>query len=329
MEPESRPEALLSVRALRIAFDGVEAVRGLSFDVLPREVLAIVGESGAGKSLTARALLGMLPRGATASGTIRPDLAAHRGRRISLVPQDALSALSPVHPVGDQLAAAVRSVAGVSRKEARSRAVAALDRVGIPDAARKARAYPHEYSGGMRQRAVIAMATINEPDVVVADEPTTALDEEHRDQVLRVLADRREAVGAALVLVTHDMDVVGEHADRVLVMYAGRLTELGPAQEVLGRPRAPYTAGLLSCLPQHAPPGRRLPALRGTPPSPAALPAGCAFAPRCPLAADACHAAEPEPHQVEGRLVACDRWAQLPYPATELFQDRGKERQPA
>ncbi|MFJ5732802.1 ABC transporter ATP-binding protein [Streptomyces paradoxus] len=317
-------EPLLSVRELRIAFDGVEAVRGVSFDVRPREVLAVVGESGAGKSLTARALLGMLPRSATTSGTIRPDLSAHRGRRISLVPQDALSALSPVHPVGDQLAAAVRSVAGVSRKEARARAVAALDRVGIPDAARRARAYPHEYSGGMRQRAVIAMATINEPDVVVADEPTTALDEERRDQVLRLLAEQREAVGAALVLVTHDMDVVGGHADRVLVMYAGRLTELGAADEVLARPRAPYTAGLLASLPRNALPGRRLPALRGTPPAPGALPPGCAFAPRCPLAADVCRTAEPEPRKVDGRLLACHRAEELPHPAHALFL---KERQ--
>ncbi|MFH8697812.1 ABC transporter ATP-binding protein [Streptomyces chartreusis] len=317
-------DALLSVRDLRIAFDGVEAVRGLSFDVRPREVLALVGESGAGKSLTARALLGMLPRGATTSGTILPDLSDHRGRRISLVPQDALSALSPVHRVGDQLAAAVRSVARVSRAEARARAVAALDRVGIPDAARRARAYPHEYSGGMRQRAVIAMATVAGPGIVVADEPTTALDEEHRDQVLRVLAERREAVGAALVLVTHDMDVVRDHADRVLVMYAGRLTELGPAHEVLDRPRAPYTAGLLASLPQHAPPGRRLPALRGTPPAPGALPPGCAFAPRCPLAADICRTADPEPQRVEGRLVACHRWPELPHPATRLFQSQSQ-----
>ncbi|MFH8417632.1 ABC transporter ATP-binding protein [Streptomyces collinus] len=319
-------EPLLSVRELRIAFDGVEAVRGVSFDVRPREVLAVVGESGAGKSLTARALLGMLPRGAATSGTITPDLSAHRGRRISLVPQDALSALSPVHPVGDQLAAAVRSVAGVSRKEARARAVAALDRVGIPDAARRARAYPHEYSGGMRQRAVIAMATINEPDVVVADEPTTALDEERRDQVLRLLAEQREAVGAALVLVTHDMDVVGGHADRVLVMYAGRLTELGAADEVLARPRAPYTASLLASLPRNALPGRRLPALRGTPPVPGALPPGCAFAPRCPLAADVCRTTEPEPRELDGRLLACHRAEQLPHPAHALFS---KERRTA
>ncbi|MFE6198933.1 ABC transporter ATP-binding protein [Streptomyces sp. NPDC057838] len=319
-------EALLSVRGLRIAFDGTEAVRGLSFDVRRREVLAIVGESGAGKSLTARALLGMLPRDAAVSGTISPDLSAHRGRRISLVPQDALSALSPVHPVGDQLAAAVRSVTGVSRKEARARAVAALDRVGIPDAARRARARPHEYSGGMRQRAVIAMATINAPDVVVADEPTTALDEERRDQVLGLLAEQRAATGAALVLVTHDMDAVRGHADRVLVLYAGRLAELGPAREVLARPRAPYTAGLLASLPQHAPPGRRLPALRGTPPAPGTLPPGCAFAPRCPLADRICHTAEPEPQAADGRLVACHRWAELPHPAAELFSEG---RQPA
>jgi oligopeptide/dipeptide ABC transporter ATP-binding protein len=318
-------EPLLSVRDLRIAFHGVEAVRGLSFDVRPGEVLALVGESGAGKSLTARALLGMMPRGAVTRGSVRlrgaPDLAAERGRRIALVPQDALAALSPVHPVGDQLAAAVRSVRRVSRAEARARAVAALDRVGIPDAARAARAYPHEYSGGMRQRAVIAMATVNEPEVLVADEPTTALDEERRDQVLRVLAEQREAVGAALVLVTHDMDVVRDHADRVLVMYAGRLTELGPAGDVLARPRAPYTAGLLASLPQHAPPGRRLPVLRGTPPAPGALPAGCAFAPRCPLAADVCRATEPEPLQSDGRLVACHRRDEVPSPAMALFQE--------
>ncbi|MFE9441284.1 ABC transporter ATP-binding protein [Streptomyces sp. NPDC006602] len=321
-----QPEPLLSVRDLRIAFDGVEAVRGLSFDVRPREVLAVVGESGAGKSLTARALLGMLPPGATAGGSIRlrgeTDLVAQRGRRIALVPQDALSALSPVHRVGDQLAAAVRSVTGVSRKEARARAVAALDRVGIPDAARKARAYPHEFSGGMRQRAVIAMATINEPDVLVADEPTTALDEERRDQVLRVLGEQREALGAALVLVTHDLDVVRQHADRALVMYAGRLTELGPAQDVLTRPSAPYTAGLMASLPKYAPGGSRLPTLPGTPPAPGALPPGCAFAPRCPLAADTCHHEEPEPRPVGERLVACHRSAEVPYPSVELFLEK-------
>ncbi|MFF4523557.1 ABC transporter ATP-binding protein [Streptomyces bluensis] len=347
-------DVLLSVRELRIAVEGVEAVRGLSFDVRPREVLALVGESGAGKSLTARALLGMLPRGATASGSVRlrgdTDLTAQRGRRIALVPQDALSALSPVHPVGDQLAAAVRSVARVSRKEARARAVAALDRVGIPDAVRRARAYPHEYSGGMRQRAVIAMATVNEPDVVVADEPTTALDAELQEQVLRVLGEQREAVGAALVLITHDLAVVREHADRVLVMYAGRQVEQGPAARVLDRPRAPYTAGLLASVPgepgassEPAAPDepaasgdpaasgeparaggrrRRLPTIPGVPPVPAALPPGCAFAPRCPLAEDRCHREEPRPWWVDDdHEVSCHRWDDVPYPAAELFPE--------
>ncbi|MGW8065195.1 ABC transporter ATP-binding protein [Streptomyces ziwulingensis] len=302
-------QALLSVRDLRIAFGAVEAVRGLSFEVRPREVFAVVGESGAGKSLTARALLGMVPDGAAVGGDVRlrdsTDLAAERGRRITFVPQDALSALSPVHPVGDQLAAAIRSVRRLPRGQARARAVAALDRVGIPDAGRRARAYPHEYSGGMRQRAVIAMATVNEPDVVVADEPTTALDEERREQVLRVLAEQREAVGAALVLVTHDLEVVREHADRVLVMYAGRAAETGPVRQVLGRPRAPYTAGLLASLPQDGPRRRRLPALRGAPPAPDALGPGCAFAPRCPLASDRCLDHEPASRAVDGREVAC------------------------
>jgi oligopeptide/dipeptide ABC transporter ATP-binding protein len=332
--PSDAPsDALLSVRDLRISFDGVAAVRGLSFDVREREVLAVVGESGAGKSLTARALLGMVPRGATTSGTVRlrgeTDIAAQRGRRIALVPQDALSALSPVHPVGDQLAAAVRSVAGVSRKEARARAVAALDRVGIPDAVRKARAYPHEYSGGMRQRAVIAMATVNEPDVVVADEPTTALDAELQEQVLRVLGEQREAVGAALVLVTHDLGVVRDHADRVLVMYAGRQVEQGPTERVLGRPRAPYTAGLLASLPPDAPDGdprtrrRRLPSISGSPPTPDALPPGCAFAPRCPLAEERCHQEEPGTWTADAdHEVSCHRWDEVPYSATELFLEQ-------
>ena len=344
-ESEQKSDVLLAVRELRIAFDGVEAVRGLSFDVRRGEVLALVGESGAGKSLTARSLLGMVPRGATTSGSVRlrggTDLGAQRGRRIALVPQDALSALSPVHPVGDQLAAAVRSVAGVSRREARARAITALDRVGIPDALRKARAYPHEYSGGMRQRAVIAMATINEPDVVVADEPTTALDAELQEQVLRVLGEQREAVGAALVLVTHDLGVVRDHADRVLVMYAGRQVEQGPAERVLGRPLAPYTAGLLASLPldeghgggwgygggdagqRRAHRRRRLPSIPGSPPTPDALPLGCAFAPRCPLAEDRCHREEPQQWTASaGHEVACHRWDEVPDSATELFLEQ-------
>ncbi|MFI1211258.1 ABC transporter ATP-binding protein [Streptomyces sp. NPDC020802] len=336
------PEPLLSVRDLRVSFGPVEAVRGLSFDVHEGEVLAVVGESGAGKSLTARALLGMPPREATVTGSVRTGpyelvgaprsvRAALWGHRLALVPQDALSALSPVHPVADQLAAAVRSVDRVSRKAARARAVAALEEVGI--AAAQARSYPHEFSGGMRQRAVIAMAMLHSPALVVADEPTTAQDPQTQRQVLGLLADRTEAAGAALVLVTHDLATVREHADRMLVMYAGRLAEEGPVDRVFARPRAPYTAGLLSSsLPREyaeepSGPGdrlhrreRRLPSIPGTPPDPADLPPGCAFAPRCPLAeAPRCHTESPEPQTHDGHSVACHRWRELPTEPADLF----------
>ncbi|MGP4045223.1 ABC transporter ATP-binding protein [Streptomyces sp. 2A115] len=352
--PEGRGdrEVLLSVRDLHIAFGAVEAVRGLSFDVHEGEVLAVVGESGAGKSLTARALLGMPPREATVTGTVRmgsyETVGAPRsvrsalwGRRIALVPQDALSALSPVHPVADQLAAAVRSVDRVSRKEARARAEAALEEVGI--APGQTRAYPHEFSGGMRQRAVIAMALLHSPDLVIADEPTTAQDPETQRQVLDLLARRTGAAGAALVLVTHDLAAVREHADRMLVLYAGRLAEAGPVAEVFARPRAPYTAGLLASVPVGTPrkgrgelrdqpqrtrgvstanpaERRRLPAIAGAPPAPTDLPPGCAFAPRCPLAdATRCRTERPEPQTHDGRTVACHRWRELPDHPAELF----------
>ncbi|GGU28704.1 ABC transporter ATP-binding protein [Streptomyces lavendofoliae] len=324
-------EPLLSVRDLTVAFGAVEVVRGLSFDVYGDDVLAIVGESGAGKSLTARALLGLEPRGATVGGTVRmrtatgttgvrEEAARLWGRRVALVPQDALSALSPVHPVEDQLAAAVRSLRRVSRRDARARAARALERVGVPAA--RGRAYPHELSGGMRQRAVIAMATVGEPELVVADEPTTALDRDLREQVLRVLTERREATGAALVLVTHDLEAVREHAGRVLVMYAGRHVESGPADRVLGRPRAPYTAGLLAALTPVAR-GGRLPAVPGVPPAPGALPPGCAFAPRCPLAEERCRTRSPEPLRVDAvRSVSCHRWDAVPASAAGLFPGR-------
>ncbi|OKK02543.1 peptide ABC transporter ATP-binding protein [Streptomyces sp. CB03234] len=323
-------EPLLSVRDLSVSFGAVDAVRGLSFDVYDGDVLALVGESGAGKSLTARALLGMAPRGATVSGSVRSrttsggadELVGARadglwGRRVALVPQDALSALSPVHPVGDQLAAAVRSVQRLSRRDARARAALALERVGVPAA--RSRAYPHELSGGMRQRAVIAMATVNEPELIVADEPTTALDPDLRDQVLHVLTEQRKAAGAALVLVTHDLDAVRAHAGRVLVMYAGGHVESGPVDRVFARPRAPYTAGLLASLPPATGRVRRLPAMAGAPPAPGALPPGCAFAPRCPLAEDRCRTERPVPRPVDGREVSCHRWDAVPESAADLF----------
>ncbi|GAA2992865.1 ABC transporter ATP-binding protein [Streptomyces fulvorobeus] len=301
-------DALLSVRDLSVDFDGVPALSGLSFDVRPGEVLALVGESGAGKSVTARALLGMCPRGAAVSGSVllrgTPVTAADRGRRIALVPQDALSALSPVLPVDGQLALAVRSVQGLSRRDALARAREALAEVGIPAA--RVSAYPHELSGGMRQRAVIAMATVNRPELVVADEPTTALDPGTRDKVLGVLGDRCAAAGASLVLVTHDLGAVGAHADRMVVLYAGRPAEYGPVDRILRRPLAPYTEALLACLPTAGTPRKsRLPTLPGRPPAPGALGAGCAFAPRCRYATVRCHTERPAARSVDGREVAC------------------------
>lgn len=338
-------EPLLDVRDLHITVRGLHAVRGVSFSVRPGEALAVVGESGAGKSLTARAVLGLLPAGAQVRGSVRfggrewvgaPQSAYRelRGRRTAFVPQDALSVLSPVHTVGEQLALAVRSVRGLGRKAATGAAVAALDRVGIADAGRRARAYPHEFSGGMRQRAVIAMAMINEPELVFADEPTTALDPTVQAQILRLLDDLRKETGAALVLVTHDLGIVAGHADRVLVMYAGRPVESGPVTEVFAAPRAPYTAGLIASQPPAravrvtsttgvtGATGRRLPSIAGAPPSPAALPPGCAFAPRCPAAETACDATTPEPVLVAAlRTVACHRRDELPVPLTQLFKE--------
>ncbi|WTP60395.1 ABC transporter ATP-binding protein [Streptomyces phaeochromogenes] len=333
------PEVLVSVRDLHVSFGAVEAVRGLSFDVRKGEVLAVVGESGAGKSLTARALLGMPPRQASVTGSIRMGpselvgaprsvRAALWGRQLALVPQDALSALSPVHRVADQLAAAVRSVDEVSRKEARARAESALEEVGIP--ANRTRAYPHEFSGGMRQRAVIAMALLHSPALVIADEPTTAQDPETQRRLLDLLTHRTEATGTTLVLITHDLPMVRDHADRVLVMYAGRLAEEGPVEEVFTRPRAPYTAGLLASAPlqgrgelRNQPRrtrGIRLPSIPGTTPNPTNLPPGCAFAPRCPLAdATRCATAHPEPETHNNRTVACHHWRKLPANSAELF----------
>ncbi|MEU2366614.1 ABC transporter ATP-binding protein [Streptomyces noursei] len=323
--PDRPADAVLRVRDLHVAFDGPQgtapAVRGVDLTLHRGEVLGLVGESGSGKSTVALAALGLLPETARVSGSVTvadtelvgasdAALSRLRGRRIAMVFQDPLSALTPVHRVGDQIAEAIRVHHDVSRAHARRRAVELLDLVGIPDPAVRAAAHPHEFSGGMRQRALIAMAIANEPEVLLADEPTTALDVTVQAQVLDVLRTAQRTTGAALLLVSHDLGVIAGMADRVAVMYAGRIVESGPATELFATPRMPYTMGLLGAVPRldelvadpeaGAPadataPGPRTPLIPipGAPPEPHDLPAGCAFAPRCPLADDACRTAEP------------------------------------
>jgi glutathione transport system ATP-binding protein len=314
---------VLEVDSLEVSFPGetgrVHAVRGLSYAVGHGEVLGIVGESGSGKSVSSLAVMGLLPPNAAVSGSVRfrgrellglPDkqLSAIRGRRVAMVFQDPLSALTPVFTVGDQVAEALLTHdRGLSSRDARRRAVELLDLVGIPDAANRSRAYPHEFSGGMRQRVVIAMAIACDPDLIIADEPTTALDVTVQAQVLDVLRTARDVTGAGVVLITHDLGVVAGFADRVMVMYAGRAVETGPTDAVYAHPRMPYTLGLLRAVPRLDAATRLVP-IEGHPPSLADLPAGCPFAPRCPMVVDACRTTEPELSLVDdGQYAACLR----------------------
>ncbi|MDQ4010290.1 MAG: ABC transporter ATP-binding protein [Actinomycetota bacterium] len=302
-------EPVLEVTDLAVSFPSEEgrvaAVRGLSYQVTAGEALGIVGESGSGKSVSSLAVMGLLPPQAKVTGSIRfqgrellgrsdTELSQIRGRRIAMIFQDPLSALTPVYTIGDQVAEALLVHGTASRQAANARAVELLDLVGIPDAARGARAFPHEFSGGMRQRVVIAMAIANDPDLIIADEPTTALDVTVQAQVLAVLATAREVTGAGIVLITHDLGVVAGFADRVQVMYAGRTVETGPVDDIFYRPRMPYTRGLLGSIPR-VDTGHRLPLtpIEGQPPSPVELSAGCPFAPRCPLVIDHCRTTEP------------------------------------
>jgi glutathione transport system ATP-binding protein len=302
-------DAVLEVRGLTVTFPGsagdVRAVRGIDYELRRGEVLGIVGESGSGKSASATAITGLLPANAVVDGSIKLDgqeliglddarMAQIRGKRISMVFQDPLSALTPVYTVGDQLSEAVRIHNDVSKAAARERAVELLKLVGIPHAKERADAFPHEFSGGMRQRVMIAMAIANDPDVIIADEPTTALDVTIQAQVLEVLRTARELTGAAIVMITHDLSVIAGFADRVAVMYAGRIVETGTVDEVFYSPRMPYTMGLLGAIPRADDPGDRpLVPIEGTPPSLVGLPAGCPFAPRCPLVFDTCREVEP------------------------------------
>ena len=282
-----------------------QAVRGVSFALRRGETLGLVGESGCGKSITALALMGLLPDSAVVSGSIRlegselvglPDASycKLRGNRISMIFQEPMTALNPMHTIGRQVAEPLRRHTNCSAAQAHEQAIALLDRVGLPDAAKRAEAYPHQFSGGQRQRVTIAMALACQPDVLIADEPTTALDVTIQAQILDLLMRERRDNGMGLVLITHDMGVVAETADRVIVQYAGQQMEMNATRAMFADPHHPYTTALLAALPERAN-GRRLPAIPGVVPGPFDRPRGCVFSPRCAYVFDACHDAEPPP----------------------------------
>jgi peptide/nickel transport system ATP-binding protein len=313
-------EPLLSIRDLHVTFGGrdgeaLEAVRGVDLDVAPGELVAVVGESGSGKSVTMLAVLGLLGPNATATGSVRFDgqellgapareLRRVRGLRIGMIFQDPLTSLNPAHTVGDQLAEAVLAHDPRARKRARQRAGDLLELVSIPDVNRRLRSYPHELSGGMRQRVMIAIALANDPELLIADEPTTALDVTIQAQILDVLSAVQHDRDLAVVLVTHDLGVVAGLAQRVNVMYAGLVVESGESVGVFHRQNHPYTRGLLACLPRL---DRRhdLDPIGGAPPSLDLLPGGCAFHPRCPLAIDRCRHERPELRAFASTSAAC------------------------
>ncbi len=313
-------ETLLQVRELRAVVgpreQPVHAVRGVSFHVRRGARVGVIGESGSGKSMTALCILRLLPpTGVIRGGEVLYDgqdllrlpeshLQRLRGREISLIFQNAASALNPLFPVGQQIADVYRHHVGTSPREAWDRAVSMLDAMGIPDAPRRARAYPHQYSGGMAQRAMIAMALICSPRLLIADEPTTGLDLTIQAQVLDLIQEQVERSGTSLILISHDIAVIAEVCNEVVVMYAGEVVESGPLSEVLQSPAHPYTRALLDCFEPKE--GRRLPHIPGRVPQLYEEPAGCAFLSRCPQAREECREAHPSPVEIApGHRVAC------------------------
>jgi peptide/nickel transport system ATP-binding protein len=320
---------VLEVTDLTVSFPSeageVTAVRGVSYAVSGGEVLGIVGESGSGKSVSSLAVMGLLPQHARISGSVRfrgrellglsdKSLTRVRGKGLTMVFQDPLSALTPVYTVGDQVAEALRMHQDLSRGQAGRRAVELLELVGIPNAAQRAKAFPHEFSGGMRQRVVIAMAIANDPDVIIADEPTTALDVTIQAQILEALKAAQQATGAGIIMITHDLGVIAGFADRVMVMYAGKPVESGTVDDLYYRPRMPYTLGLLGSIPRlDAGERKRLTPIEGTPPSLVNLAPGCPFAPRCPMRIEVCVEVEPalEATARPGHDAACHRSGEI------------------
>jgi peptide/nickel transport system ATP-binding protein len=319
---------LLVVDDLSVGFgteDGiVHAVRNVSFTLGTRQVLGIVGESGSGKSVSSMAIMGLLPRTAKVTGSIKfhgrelvglpyADLRKLRGSGISMIFQDPMTSLNPVFTVGWQLSEAYRAHHNVSKRAAWAKSVEALEMVGIPQPDRRAAQYPHEFSGGMRQRAVIAMSIINDPELIIADEPTTALDVTVQAQILETLIRIKDETNAAVIMITHDLGVVAGMVDRVQVMYGGTVVESGVVEEVFAAPRMPYTIGLLGSIPNPAMVGKRLTPIKGAPPSLMNLPSGCPFTPRCPLAIDECRESEPALTETDRRdhRARCHRWSDL------------------
>lgn len=308
---------LVEIRDLRVAFDGVPVLHGINLDVAPGEALGLVGESGCGKSVTWLAALGLLPSKARIEGSVRLEneeicnaprttLELVRGGRIAMIFQDPSSALNPVIRVGRQLCEALRLHKGLRGQAAKDEALRLMDMVGIPDARGRFGLYPHEFSGGQCQRVMIAMALAGEPDLLIADEPTTALDATIQAQILDLLARLRGEMGMATVFISHDLGAVAQICERVCVMYAGRIVEQGRVDQLFGMPRHPYTRGLFDALPRLNGPRAPLVPIRGTVPDPRDPPPGCAFAPRCSRAQDFCDQAVPEMlPQPDGRLLAC------------------------
>jgi len=312
---------LIDVRDLRVAFKTplgeLEAVRGINLAVKEGQVASIVGESGSGKSVAMLAVMGLLPSNAIVSGSVKfrgkelfglpsRELANIRGDRIAMIFQDPLTALNPVIKVGDQIAEAIKlHNRGISKKDAFARTVELLDRVAIPQPLQRVNQYPHEFSGGMRQRAMIAMAVANDPELLIADEPTTALDVTVQAQILQVLDNLRVSTKIGLLLITHDLGMIAGCADSVTVMYAGSLVEFGAVDDVFYNSRHPYTRGLLSSLPKLDREEETLFSIEGAPPSLIARPTGCAFHPRCSYAVARCSTEEPKLRSVDKVLSAC------------------------
>ena len=312
---------LLEVRDLRVEFPTrrgtLRALDGVSFDIAPGEILGIVGESGAGKSLTGAAIIGLLePPGRVCGGQIllqgqriddlpREAMRRLRGKQIGAIFQDPLTSLNPLYTVGRQLVETLRTHLPLSAAQARDRAIDLLRQTGIPAPEARLAQYPHEFSGGMRQRVVIALALAGEPQLVIADEPTTALDVAVQAQIIRLLRAVTQAHGASVMLITHDMGVIAETCDRVAVMYAGRIVEIGPVDEVIHHPAHPYTAGLMASVPSLDDAGGRLAQIQGALPHLDEIPAGCAFHPRCPKASPRCSDGRPDLALVQRTRAAC------------------------